>query len=343
MKQIWIPKAGPPEVLEVREAPNPIPAPGEVRIQVTAAGLNYADILARQGIYPDAPKFPTVVGYEVAGIVDAVGEGVSDLPIGTPVLALTQFGGHSSVLCVPREQVFVRPEGMSAEIGAAIPVTYLTAFQTLVIMGGVRRPEELGRSTSVLVHAAAGGVGCAAADLGKYYGARMFGAASPAKHEFARERGYEAVIDYTGGEWLDEILSLTDGRGVDIILDSIGGRNWRQSLKALRSGGRLVVFGIAEASGKGKLGLARTALDVPWTRLTPFALMNANKGILGANLGRLWQHRDDVALWMKRLLALYEEGTIRPHIDRTFPFEQAAEAHTYMESRQSKGKVVLVV
>lgn len=342
MKQVWITKAGPPEVIEVREAPDPAPRAGEVRIRVEAAGINFADVLARQGIYPDAPKLPSVVGYEVAGAIDALGEGVDDFEIGTPVLALTRFGGHSSMVCVSRRQMFVRPEGMTAEVGAAMPVTYLTAFQAMIVMGGIRHAEELGRPVSVLVHAAAGGVGCSAVDLGRYYGARMLGTASPGKHAFARERGYDALIDYTQSNWTEEVLSLTDGKGVDIVLDPIGGRNWTQSLKVLRPGGRLVVYGITEASGKGKLGLLRTALNVPWGGLTPFTLMNRNRGILGVNMGRLWKEGEDLARWMNRLLELYREGYVRPYVGRTFPFEQAGEAHAYIESRQSVGKVLLV-
>ncbi|MFN3596837.1 MAG: zinc-binding dehydrogenase [Rubricoccaceae bacterium] len=341
MKQVWITRAGGPEVLAVRDAPDPAPGPGQVRLRVEAAGINFADVLARQGIYPDAPPLPAVVGYEVAGVVDAVGAGVDDLPEGTPVLALTRFGGYSSAVVVHRRQVFRRPEGMSAEEGAALPVTYLTAFQAMVAMGSVRRAEELGRRTTVLVHAAAGGVGSAAADLGAYYGARMIGTASPAKHAFARSRGYEALIDYTAGNWAEEVRALTGGRGADLILDPIGGRHWRHSLRALRRGGRLVVFGIAEAAGRGKLGLARMAAGVPWLKMTPFALMNANKGVLGVNLGHLWRDGDEVGRWAERLLALYREGHIRPHVDRTYPFERAGEAHAHIESRQSVGKVLL--
>lgn len=342
MKQVWITKSGSPEVIEVREARDPIPGTGEVRIRVEAAGLNFADILARQGIYPDAPKLPAVLGYEVAGTVDALGEGVDDLTVGMPVLSMTRFGGHSSMVCVPRRQVFVRPDNMTAEEGAALPVTYLTTFQAVVVMGGIRHADEIGRPVSVLVHAAAGGVGCSAVDLGRYYGAQMLGTSSPGKHDFARERGYDALIDYTRSNWTEEVLSLTDGKGVDLVLDPLGGRSWAQSLKLLRPGGRLVVYGIAEASGKGKLGLLRTALNVPWSGLTPFTLMNKNRGILGVNMGRLWKEGEEIARWMNRLLELYREGFVRPYVGRRFAFEQAAESHEYLESRKSVGKVVLV-
>ena len=173
MRQVWIPRTGPPSVLEVREAPDPEPGPGEVLVEVEAAGVNFADVLARKGLYPDSPPLPTVVGYEVAGAVAAVGAGVESVSPGDPVIALTRFGGYSSHVVAPEVAVFRRPDGMSAEDGAAIPVNYLTAFQMMVVMGGVRPAEELGgRPVRVLVHGASGGVGTACADLGRVYRSR---------------------------------------------------------------------------------------------------------------------------------------------------------------------------
>ncbi|NDB69061.1 MAG: alcohol dehydrogenase, partial [Methylocystaceae bacterium] len=141
MRQVWITKAGQPEVLMVKAAPDPQPASGEVRIRVEASGVNFADVLARMGIYPDLPSIPAVVGYEVAGRVDAVGEGVDQQWLGKHVFAATRFGGYSDVVCTPLNQVFVRPEGMSAEEGAALPVNFLTAWQLIVVMGGLRSAE----------------------------------------------------------------------------------------------------------------------------------------------------------------------------------------------------------
>jgi len=139
MRQVWITRAGPPERLVVKEAPDPAPAPGEIRIRVEASGVNFADVLARMGLYPDLPGLPAVVGYEVAGRVDAVGDGVSSDWVGRDVFAATRFGGYSDVLCVPLQIVFRRPPGMSAQEGAALPVNYLTAWQLVVVMGGWRR------------------------------------------------------------------------------------------------------------------------------------------------------------------------------------------------------------
>ena len=342
MRQVWIPRTGPPDVLEVREVPDPAPGPGEVLVAVEAAGINFADLLARQGIYPDAPPLPTVVGYEVGGTVAAVGEGVTNVAEGDPVIAMTRFGGYASHVVVPEVAVFRRPEGMSAEDGAAIPVNYLTAFQMMVVMGSVRHARELGgRRMRVLVHGASGGVGTACADLGKAYGVELFGTASPGKHDYVRERGYDHAIDYRHDDFVAEVQRLTDGEGVDLALDAIGGKHWGRSLDALAPSGRLVVYGVSAATGKGKLGLARLALQVPWVRTSPFALMNANRGVLGVNLGHLWHARERVAGWARAILSYAEAGKVRPHVDRVFSFDEAAAAHRYIEERKNRGKVLL--
>lgn len=343
MRQVWITKAGDPDVLELREAPTPSPGPGEVLIAVEAAGINFADVLARQGLYPDAPPLPAVVGYEVAGRVEAVGEGVTTLAVGDEVLALVRFGGYASHVVARERQVFRRPAGMPAVAGAAIPVTYLTAFQSLVVMGGVRHAQELGGARlRVLVHGASGGVGTAAGDVGQIYGVELFGTSSPHKHDFVRERGYDHALDYRTGDWVAEVLDLTDGRGVDLVLDPIGGKHWGRSFDVLAPTGRLVVLGFSAMAGGGKLGQIREGLRVPWLRFNPISLMNRNHGVLGVNIAHLWRLGDEVARWARRLLRYYEQGQIRPHVDRTFPLEEAAEAHRYIESRQSVGKVVLV-
>lgn len=343
MRQVFITRTGGPEVLEVREAPTPDPAAGEVRIRVEAAGINFADLLTRRGLYPDAPKLPAVVGYEVGGTVEAVGRDVAAVAQGDAVLAMTRFGGYSSHVIAREEQVFERPSGMSAAVGAAVPVNYLTAFQAMVVMGGLRRAEELGgRRMRVLVHGASGGVGTAAADLGRIYGAELFGTASPGKHGYVRERGYAHALDYHRDDWVDELMALTGGRGVDLVLDPIGGRSWAQSFAVLAPTGRVVLFGFSAAMGRSKLDLLKAALAIPWRKFLPFALISANEGALGVNVGHLWHVGDEVARWAHRLLDYYRQGEIRPHVDRTFPLEEASAAHAYIEERRNRGKVVLI-
>jgi len=298
--------------------------------------------MARFGLYPDAPPLPAVFGYEIAGTVSSVGAGVEEWVAGDPVLAMTRFGGYSSKVCLSTRQVFRRPDGMTAEEGAALPVNYLTAFQAMVVMGGLRGADEMGgRRQRVLVHSASGGVGTAAADLGRIYDVELFGTASPAKHAYIQERGYAHAIDYRSGDWVAEVLRLSDGRGMDLILDPVGGEYWKKNLKCLSPTGRLVAYGFSSAAGGGKWKAIQQLSRVPWLRFSPLSLISSNHGVLGVNLGHLWKMADAVGAWMRQLLKYYETGRIHPHVDRVFSFEEAVDAHRYIEERKNRGKVLL--
>lgn len=337
MRQIVTTRNGGVEVLEVQEAPDPKPGKGEVVVQVKAAGLNFADILARQGLYPDGPKKPCVMGYEVAGVIEEVGDGVDRGIIGTPVVAMTRFGGQSEKVVVQERQLFNKPESLSFEQAAAIPVNYLTAYALLVAMGGLRKGE------SILIHNAGGGVGLAALDIAKHLGAITYGTASPGKHEFLRQRGLDHPIDYRNQDWLPVLKKLTGDRGVELVIDPIGGAHWKKSYAALRSTGRLGMFGVSTASANGlagKLKLIKAALQMP--RFHPLGLLNKNRGVFGLNLGHMWHEPEKVAEWVEEIMRGIDEGWIRPHVDKAFPFAQAGDAHAYMESRKNTGKVVLV-
>ena len=246
MRAIWITSAGGPGALQVRETADCEAGPGQVRIRVRAAGLNFADVMAAQGLYPDAPKPPCVVGYEAAGVVDALGGGVLDHAVGQRVVALTHFGGHADVVCVPARQVFQIPDEMSFEEAAALPVNYLTAYHMLFRVACVRPGER------VLVHMAAGGVGLAVLQLCRTVeGLVVFGTASAGKHEMLRAEGCAHPIDYRTVDYAAEVRRLTAGEGVDVVLDPLGGNDWRKGLKLLRPCGRLVAFGFANlASGQ---------------------------------------------------------------------------------------------
>jgi NADPH:quinone reductase-like Zn-dependent oxidoreductase len=200
-------RAGGPEVLKVQERPDPPVGPGEVRIAVKAAGINFADTLARTGLYPDSPKVPCVVGYEVAGEVESVGDGVESVRPGDRVLAGTRFNGQAELVTVSENMVYGLPEQLSFEEGAAFPVNYATAQAGLVVMGGLKRGER------VLIRAAAGGVGISATQIAKRIGAEVFGTASPSKHAAIREQGVDHAIDYRSQEFAEEVRRLTGGRG----------------------------------------------------------------------------------------------------------------------------------
>src|SRR6266481_8792743 len=251
MRAIVTTRNGDVDVLKIETRPDPVPGKDEVLVRVKAAGLNFADIVARQGLYPDAPKKPCVVGYEVSGIIEAVGEGVPQGPIGKPVIAMTHFGGQAELVVVPARQIFEKPEQLSFEQGAAIPVNYLTAWALLVTMGGLQKDE------AVLIHNAGGGVGLAGLDIAKHIGATTYGTASAGKHEFLKERGLDHPIDYRNQDWLPVLKELTNGRGVELVIDPLGGGHWKKSYAALRNTGRLGMFGISVASASGIKGKFR--------------------------------------------------------------------------------------
>ncbi len=338
MRQVWITKAGPPEVLQVKEAADPTPGSGQMRIRVEAAGVNFADIMGRLGIYPDLPPMPVVVGYEVGGRVDAVGSGVDSSWVGRDVFAMTRFGGYSDVVCVPENQVFERPAGMSAEDGAAIPVNYFTAWQLVVVMGSLRAGETM------LVHSAGGGVGIAATQIAKNIGARVVGTASKSKHDFLRGIGVDMLIDYRTEDFETRTMELTGGKGVELILDAVGGDSFKKGFRILAPTGRLGMFGMSSAAvGKERSIVAalRTVASMPWLQFNPPALLNQNKGVFGVNLGHLWDQVPRIRGWADDLLALWNAGVVRPHVDKVFPFAEAAAAHHYVQDRKNIGKVLL--
>lgn len=337
MRQIVTTRSGGVEVMEVQEKPDLKPGPEEVLISVKATGLNFADILARQGLYPDGPPTPCVMGYEVSGVVSEVADGVDQTLIGKPVVAMTRFGGQSEMVVVRANQVFEKPDSLSFEQAAAVPVNYLTAYALLVAMGGLQAGE------SVLIHNAGGGVGLAALDIAKKLGATTYGTASPGKHPFLKQRGLDHAIDYRTQDWFPTLMELTGGRGVELVIDPIGGRHWKKSYNALRHTGRLGVFGVSAASANGisgKLRMLKAAVQTPFFH--PFGLLNKNRGVFGLNLGHLWHEPEKAAGWVRVLLSGVKEGWINPHVDRAFPFEQIQAAHAQLESRKNIGKVVLV-
>ncbi len=337
MRQIVIPRNGPPEVLKIEEVSDPQPGENEVLIRVKAAGLNFADVLARQGIYPDAPPKPCVVGYEVAGIVEQTGGQVENVIVGQEVIAMTRFKGQAEKVVVPALACFPKPFSLSSEQAAALPVNYLTAWGLLVVMGSLHAGE------TVLIHNAGGGVGLAALDIARHIGARTIGTASAWKHEFLKQRGMDEVIDYRQEDWFPRLMELTDGRGVELIIDPIGGSHWKKSYKALRTTGRLGMFGISSAASTGmgaKFRMIKTALQIPWFH--PLSLLDKNRAVFGLNLGHFWHEAEKVTGWTAALLKGVEEGWVKPHVDKTFSFQSAAEAHRYLEERKNIGKVILV-
>jgi NADPH:quinone reductase-like Zn-dependent oxidoreductase len=336
MRQAVITRHGSPDVFELREAPDPAPADGEVRIRVRAAGVNFADVLSRLGLYPDAPKPPVVVGYEVAGHIDGVGRSVGGFSDGDRVVALTRFGGYSDTVVVPADRAFHFPADLSDAEAAAVPVNYLTAALALYRMAALVPGE------TVLVHNAGGGVGIAATQLARLRRATVIGTASAAKHGALREFGVEHAIDYRTANVAEEIKTITKGRGVDVILDPIGGSSFTQSYRMLAPLGRLVIFGLSAAAPGERRNVWRAFrawMDTP--KFNPLSLINRNRGVFGLHLGHLWDERRQLAPLMDMILTELRGGRLKPVVARTFPLERAADAHRFIQSRQNIGKVVL--
>ena len=343
MRAVVITRHGAPEVLQVQELPDPPVGPGEVRIAVKAAGINFADTLARIGLYPDAPKLPCVVGYEVAGEIESVGEDVESRKVGERVMAGTRFNGQAELVTVPEAQALPLPKELSFEQGAAFPVNYGTAYAALVIMGGLKEGER------VLIHAAAGGVGISATQIARGIGAEIFGTASGSKHDAIREQGVDHAIDYRTQDFAEEVRRITGGEGVDVIMDALGPTSFRKDYRILRPGGRLIMYGASEVqTGTGKRDM-RTALrslarmptaTMPWWK--SLGVMNENKGVFGLNMLSWWDREGSVDRLTEPLLDGLAKGDLMPVVAEAFPFDRAPDAHRFIEERRNIGKVVLV-
>jgi NADPH:quinone reductase-like Zn-dependent oxidoreductase len=339
MRALVITQHGPPEVLKVLERPDPQPGPGEVRIAVKAAGLNFSDLLARIGMYPDAPKPPCVVGYEVAGDVESVGDGVTRVKPGDRVISGSPFGGQAELVVAAEGNVLPMPDGWSYEKGAALPVVYTTACAALIRYGSVQEGER------VLIHAAAGGVGIAATQIGKHLGAELFGTASASKHDAIRAQGIQHAIDYHSQDPAKEIRRITgEKRPLDLVMDAIGGNSFRKSYSLLHAGGRLVAFGISESGGGERRELGKALKTLVTTPIFPVLLMmRDSKSVIGLNMYSLWKEKGTLDEFLEPLAPLIEQGVIDPVVSEAFPIEKGADAHRYMSERKNIGKVVLTL
>jgi len=322
MDAIEVTEYGDSDRLEVVDIEQPDPGPGEVRIAVEAAGINFADIMQRRGHYPGGPEPPYVPGMEAAGRVDAVGDGVEDVSEGDRVVAMVETGGYAEYAVANAEMLFPVPEAMSFEEAAGFPIQFLTAHSCLFAWGGLEEGE------SVLIQAAAGGVGTAAVQLASNAGAEVFGtASSQEKLELAAELGCDHPIDYTETDFREVIEEETDGEGVDLVLESVGDDVFERSLDAMAHFGRMVTYGVASG--------------VP-AEVSNRRLLFENKTVKGFHLGQAATH--DPSSVMQAVPDLTEglaSGDLEVVVGESFALEDAADAHQYIEDRKSSGKVVL--
>jgi NADPH2:quinone reductase len=322
MDALRVTEYGDADVMEVTETDRPEPGEGEVLIEVKAAGVNFADIMQRRGHYHGGPKPPYIPGMEVAGVISAVGEGVEREP-GEEVVSLVNGGGYAEYAIADARGLLEVPEGLGFEEAAGFPVQWLTAHNCLHEWG------ELSEGESVLIHAAAGGVGSAAVQLAAEAGATVIGTAStPEKLSMAEDLGADYGIQYTEEDFVDRVNEITDGSGVDLVLDGIGGETTDESLDALDSFGRMVSFGAAS----GEPGRPNTA-----------DLLFGNKRVIGYHLGRALEQKPmKVMESVPELTELLGEGTLEVQVGHSFDLTEAADAHRFIEDRKSSGKVVLV-
>jgi NADPH:quinone reductase-like Zn-dependent oxidoreductase len=339
-RRVLIPRFGDVGVLEVEDAPASPLTPGSVRIRVRAAGVNFADLLMRMGLYRGAPPLPFVPGYEIAGTVEELDPEAArarpDLAVGARVAAGTRFGGYAEDVVVPVTKVIPMPADWSFEEAAGFPVVYITAWMALRAMARVREGDR------VLVHGIAGGVGLAALQIARAAGACVAGTCGGAeKTKAARAAGVDLAIDYRAQDVSAEVRAWAPD-GVDAILEPRGGRGLRESLHLLRPTGRVVLYGVSEIATGRRRNLIHAARAVlPLLRLDPLRLVQENKGVFGLNVLELW-HRDDLfAAALEDLLRGVREGRLRTVLDRAFPLERAADAHRYLHERRNVGKVVL--
>ena len=330
MKAVVITKHGGPGVLKVEEQPDPILSPGEIRVDVAASGINFADVMARLGLYPDAPKTPCVVGHEVAGTVTEVGTGVEELSVGQRVVGSTKFGGYASQVVIPADCAFVLPAQLSFEQGAAIPVNYATAWAGLVDYGNLKPAAR------VLIHSAGGGVGIAATQIAKRIGAEVYGTASAGKHARVLDLGCDHAFDYNQAGWEKNLPKF------DLVLDAVGGRSFRRSYSLLRGGGRLIAYGASSVvAGERRNPFTALKAVASMPRFNLIKQTSESKSVIGLNMLTLWNEHGSLQQWIEPLQEMLDDGTVDPVIACTFSFGEAGAAQTMLTERRNVGNVLL--
>jgi len=344
MRAILVERYGPPEVMAWKTAEDPRPAEGQVLVRVRAVGINFAELLQRMGLYPGTPKPPFIPGLEVSGVVERVVPGQSSagaanaLHPGDRVVALASFGAYAELVACPAATVFRLPDGISFADAAAIPVNYVTAYHSMFHMGNLQPGDR------ILIHGAAGGVGVAAVQLARARGLVTFGTAGPTKQDYLRQAGVDYPIDYSRDDFV-AVVRRAAPDGIEMVMDPIGGKSFSRSAECLGPGGRLVVYGFSAAAGpEGKRSLLRGARAlVQMPRFNPLTLMRKNLAVIGVHLGHMAGRESLLRRQLEEIFRMYAAGKVKPVVGKTFPIEQAAEAHRYIHARQNIGKVVLTV
>ena len=334
-RSVFITRHGGPDVLELRSTSISDPKEDEVLVEIKYSGINFADIMSRMGLYTTRLKPPYRLGMEIAGVVSKSGSEKNRSMVGSAVVGFCRSGGYSSHLNVPAEQLFVIDDKW-LNVAAAIPVNYLTAYFMMIHQGSLRKDE------TILIHGIGGGVGIAALQIANKIGAKIIGTASAGKHSKIRDLGVEHLIDYQSEDFSERVMEMTHGKGVDLVMESLGGKELAKSYACLSEFGRVGAFGFSPAGTGPKrsyLKILPKFLKMP--SFSPRDMMMKNKGAFGFHLGMIRERKDLVAEYGKVLFDWLEDGTIDPVIDSVFKLEQESDAHQYIGDRKNFGKVLL--
>ena len=336
MKRIEYTKFGGPEVLKVVDFDLEAPKANEVQIKTHFAGVNFAEIMTRMGLYPGAPKPPSSIGGEASGIIEKVGSDVSDFNIGDKVMGFAPFNSYSSHVNIEKKMLMKLPDQFSLEQGAAFPVIYITAYMMMCDLGNLKKNEY------IFIRGAGGGVGTAAIQIAKAIGAKIIGASSSWKHEKMKELGANYCIDYRNENVKEKILEFTNGYGVDLIIDPVGAKQWKESYEMLAPMGKLIVYGnqnLVIGDKKSLKAMFNEFISMP--KIKPYQMIGANKAIMGYHLGRLKGAEHKIGYAIEGLYQLANQDLIAPIIAEIFSYEKAWKAHQYMQDRKNFGKVLI--
>jgi len=336
MKSVILTKYGAPEVLKVKEFKDIEPSDNQVRIKVHYAGINFAEIMARMKLYPGGPKPGAVLGGEVSGAIDKIGDNVQGLSVGEKVMGLSLNGSYSSQVCIDQDAIIPLPNNFNLDEAAAFPVTYITAYMMMFDLGNLQENDTF------LIHGAGGGVGTAAIQLAKTKNIKIIGTSSSWKHDRLIKMGVDKCIDYNLDNTEKEIMDFTNDKGVDLAIDPVGAKNWKLSYKVLAKMGKLIIYGDQNLVKGDKLKpLVAMKEMYLMPKYKPMDLMANNKAVMGYHLGRFKGHEWKVQRSIKNLIRLVNDNDLHPIIDSKFSFEDAPKAHRHIQSRKNFGKVLL--
>ena len=322
---------------EIQDKPIPKAAPNEVCIHVEAFGLNFADVMARRGLYEDAPPKPCIIGYDVVGHIYEVGNDVKDLKVGDKVVALTRFGAYAEYVSTDAQGVVVVPEDIDHGVATALATQFSTAYYCADEMVRLQKGDH------VLIQAAAGGVGTGLVQLAKHHGCIVYGTASTSKLDYLRSMGVDHPIDYRKTNFVDAIKKIRGDEGLDVVFDSIGGASVKNGYKLLTAGGRMVCYGVADMTTGGRKSILKMLKVATGFGIhSPIGFLQNSKGMIGVNMLQIADHKPTtLKRCMTNVVDYYNKGILKPKVGGSYKIDQLAEAHDLLESRQTIGKIVV--